>query len=246
MQQNYSAKVQLMALPLSTRLKSVSTFLCPTRGHREPTALPAWQPWLGAVGDYAGNVGDAGSIANPSLGVYVQDCWPVDYPINKGPRANGTMIATHAVYYANGQVGRGSCGNELDSQLVRWDLPVRFKSIKDGLSKTLLFGEKYVPQNQLGKQGLDAGGVKQLDQSVWSANGTPDVARAGGPGLAIAGSMDEPVVTAEAYVFGSHHPDICQFVMSDGSVHAINVTIDTMTLGYLCNRHDGKELTGEL
>jgi prepilin-type N-terminal cleavage/methylation domain-containing protein len=245
LQQNYSSKVQFRNIPLDARLKSVSAYICPTRGFREPTVLPAYQHEMGAVGDYAGNAGDIGSTANPSAGVFFHDCWPVDYPTNKGQRPNGTIIATHMVYYANGAVGQGSCGIAAHTQLNRWDLPLKFKHITDGLSKTLMFGERHIPVSHLGRQGPDAAGVLGLDDSIWAADGTTSVARAGGPGLALAGSPEEPVPPpGYSFIFGSYHPGVCQFAMSDGSVLPLAVTIDTLALGYLCNRRDGNEIGG--
>lgn len=39
--------------------------------------------------------------------------------------------------------------------------------------------------------------------------------------------------------FGSWHPGICNFVMADGSMHAVDNLIDTLTLARLCHRADG-------
>jgi len=40
--------------------------------------------------------------------------------------------------------------------------------------------------------------------------------------------------------FGSWHPGICQFVMADGSVRALPVTINPTVRGYLSLRNDGR------
>ena len=39
--------------------------------------------------------------------------------------------------------------------------------------------------------------------------------------------------------FGSWHPGLCQFVMADGAVKAVPVTINPTILGYLAQRDDG-------
>jgi prepilin-type N-terminal cleavage/methylation domain-containing protein len=246
LQQNFDHKVQFRNIPLGVRLQPVSVFICPSRGFRTPTALPGYEHELGAVGDYAGNAGDAGSPFIPVEKLFPHDCWPVDHPNNKGPRPNGTIIATHSVFYANGAVGQGSCGAAPYTMLIRWDLPLKLKHIEDGLSKTFLFGEKYVPDSHLGLQGFDANGKYQLDFSVWDAEGTPSVARVGGPGLAIASYSDEPVPPpGYSFKFGSHHPGMCMFAMSDGSVQSLPVAIDALVLANLCNRHDGNVVTAE-
>ena len=43
-------------------------------------------------------------------------------------------------------------------------------------------------------------------------------------------------------VFGSYHPGICQFAFCDGSVHALPVTINLVTLGRLAARNDGEPI----
>ncbi len=58
----------------------------------------------------------------------------------------------------------------------------------------------------------------------------------GGPGHPLAFSPDDTATNQ----FGSYHPGVCQFVFGDGSVHAIPNSIDTTTLGYLCNISDGQ------
>jgi prepilin-type processing-associated H-X9-DG protein len=48
--------------------------------------------------------------------------------------------------------------------------------------------------------------------------------------------------TDDAFVsqFGSWHPGVCQFVMADGSVRALPVSINPTVLGYLAQRNDGQ------
>ena len=64
------------------------------------------------------------------------------------------------------------------------------------------------------------------------------IARVGGPGVPIVRNkfQDTPL----AFQFGSYHPQICNFAFADGSVRAISNTIDTITLGRLCNRADSE------
>ena len=44
-------------------------------------------------------------------------------------------------------------------------------------------------------------------------------------------------------IFGSWHPGVCQFVMGDGSVRALAVSIDLNALGWLAQRDDGQVIT---
>ena len=47
--------------------------------------------------------------------------------------------------------------------------------------------------------------------------------------------------TDDAFVsqFGSWHPGVCPFVMADGAVRALPVSVNPTVLGYLSQRNDG-------
>jgi hypothetical protein len=235
----YDPNAVYTTLPLSVRLTPVPAYICPTRGFRQPTYPASYQSRAGSVGDYAGNMGDSGSTANPSVGIFMHDCWPPDYPTNKAPPPNGTIVATHSVTFANGTTIKGACDNPpAGVRVAHWKSPIKFNSIVDGLSKTLLFGERYIPQSGLGLQGVDA--FENYDFPIWSGGGTNMTARSGGPTLALAASPDEPIPPpGYSLIFGGPHPGVCLFVLTDGSVRPISVTINPLELGYLCNRNDG-------
>jgi prepilin-type N-terminal cleavage/methylation domain-containing protein len=253
----YDGQPSFYALSPQLKRTSISVYLCPTRGFREPTVPAGDRTYLGAVGDYAGNVGDAGRLSRK--GSHYSDCWEVDFPIRQMERPTGTMIATQKLRDANGNVCmcsgnyypngpepcRGTCG--LPSCQVRgWDPPLAFKDVTDGLSHTFLLGEKHIPLDQLGLQGLNRSpGFWYGDTSIWSTDGAHHQIRAGGPQpLGLAAPEDPardayPGTKGQVRVFGSYHPGACQFTMSDGSVHQVNIAIDGETLGKLCNRRDG-------
>jgi len=103
--------------------------------------------------------------------------------------------------------------------------------IKDGLSNTILAGEKHVP--------LDKFGIGGWDCSLYDgANGYCST-RSGGIGFPIAQSVNDP-----NWRWGGYHPNVCQFVFADGSVHRLTVGIDEVILGYLCQINDGQALPG--
>jgi hypothetical protein len=106
---------------------------------------------------------------------------------------------------------------------------VRLIQIKDGLSNTILAGEKHVPLEKFGYGGWDC--------SMYDgANGYCAI-RAGGIGFPIARSVNDP-----NWRWGSYHPGWCQFVLGDGSVRRIQVSIDEIILGYLCQINDGQSI----
>jgi hypothetical protein len=104
---------------------------------------------------------------------------------------------------------------------------VRFAAITDGLSNTLLVGEKHVPRGSEGLPPWDCG--------VYDGHNPACFARAAGPGLPLAMFAND-----SSWRFGSRHPGICHFVFGDGSVRALPTGISPRTLGLLAHRADGQ------
>jgi prepilin-type N-terminal cleavage/methylation domain-containing protein len=103
---------------------------------------------------------------------------------------------------------------------------VTFASITDGLSNTILVGEKHVPVGFFG-------------QAVWDCslyNGDYPSCNCRGAGPQFPLSQDP---ADDALGFGSYHPGICQFVMGDASVRTLSVNTDPAILALLANPADG-------
>ncbi len=105
--------------------------------------------------------------------------------------------------------------------------PTTFASITDGLSNTILMGEKHVPLTKFGRGWLDC--------SLYNGDYPSCSCRAAGPNFVLARTTTELT-----FSFGSYHPGVCQFVFADGSVHVLPVTIDPTILGYLAHPSDGQ------
>lgn len=99
--------------------------------------------------------------------------------------------------------------------------------IKDGLSNTLLVGEKHVPLDQFGIGGWDC--------SMYNGDMVVCSARSGGHAFPLAQSIRDP-----GWKFGSYHDNLCQFAFADGSVHRIFTHIDPYILQLLSNMADGE------
>ena len=106
---------------------------------------------------------------------------------------------------------------------------VRFADITDGLTNTLLVGEKHVLRGAEGTHPLDCG--------IYDGHNPVCNTRAAGPRFPLAASADEP-----SWKFGSHHPGLCQFVFCDGSVRVLANAIDPAALGLLSQRNDGRPI----
>lgn len=104
-----------------------------------------------------------------------------------------------------------------------------FNDIRDGLSNTLFVGEKHIPNSNFGNA---------PDSSIYNGdNGSSHKQAGSGAPLAKGPSGSGQ--------FGSYHPGICQFVLGDGSIRALSVSIDVANLGYLANRQDGHAISAD-
>jgi Protein of unknown function (DUF1559) len=106
---------------------------------------------------------------------------------------------------------------------------VRFADITDGLTNTLLIGEKHIPSAMLQLAPWDCG---MYDGHNPSCN-----TRAAGPLFPLAAADDDL-----GWKFGSRHPGICQFVLGDGSVRPLYTSIDPVIFGLLAQRNDGQSI----
>jgi prepilin-type processing-associated H-X9-DG protein len=106
---------------------------------------------------------------------------------------------------------------------------VRVEEITDGLSQTILAGEKHVPLNGFG--------VGFLDSSQYNGEYLVSSTRAAGPGMSLAGTPWDA-----GWRFGSYHPTLCQFVFADGSVQIIRTGINPATLSLLVSINDSQAI----
>lgn len=215
----------------STRTTIPDIFLCPSRragtqpfGIRrletadsgEPAFLPCGCPRpprrvdaspdiLGALSDYAGNHGDLtpGATGDPTDFYY-------------GGNGTGVIIS------ARPNCEAGVAVSPMDR--------ITMVSVSDGTSNTFLFGEKFVPLDQL----------KQFpfDSPAYDGDHLPASCRLAGPGLRLAKGPND--VLADMFSFGSWHQGGVYFALVDGSVRFFSSTTDTKVLGSLANRHDAR------
>lgn len=121
-----------------------------------------------------------------------------------------------------------------DTQHVR--SRVTFGSIIDGLSNTLMFGEKHMLKEWFGGEfdepvlvALNNQNTIRIGSDVQLDKDGKEVAKL--RGLAKKDDKDN-------WKFGSAHPGICQFALCDGSVRAIKNTVAPRTLRWACGRND--------
>ena len=130
-----------------------------------------------------------------------------DYACNLGTNPNTAM-------------GSFNLKNPLDR-----DNGVRLSKITDGLSNTILFGEKNVPLGYFGLFGWDC--------STYDGDSPGCSSRTGGPAYPIAVSLYD-----QRWLFGSAHLSVCNFCFADGSVHSLSKNLSPTVLGLLTNIAD--------
>src|SRR5262249_4954386 len=124
------------------------------------------------------------------------------------------------------------------TRILAWQSQTNFASIRDGTSNTVLVGEKFVR--------LASRDGKREDRSVFGTGEANTYRRLLGVGrtqsyrLVSNVHADEQTWAGCEESFGSHHSGVCQFVMVDGSVQALKVTLSNPGLQYLGERSDGQ------
>ena len=191
---------------------SAAVYSCPAR--TRPVTLSLDADSRAAVGHRAGALGDYAAVGGTGIPSWY---W---YNTSDGPMLPIADNYTYAVVNGTGL------------RVIGWQGSTRFASITDGLSATLLVGEKHVP---LGQEGRIAGG----DTSIWNDDYAHPFVRAAGPGYGLARTPAD----AYNYQFGSPHAGgRCQFVMCDGSVRSLSPSVPTSVLALLAARNDGQPI----
>jgi prepilin-type N-terminal cleavage/methylation domain-containing protein/prepilin-type processing-associated H-X9-DG protein len=156
-----------------------------------------------------------------------------------GP-GTATPLATGSDYAAS--TGDGTSIGQLESGMIplisggsNHMRGVTFNDVSDGLSNTLLIGEKHVSLSDINNLAT----AFQRDGIIWSGGERGGFARRAGQSNPLAFAND----TVYNYQFGSYHSGLVQFVFGDGSVRGVRNSIPGTTLGYLANRADGNVVT---
>lgn len=199
---------------------------CPSRrkslayrggGVAKNAQIPSGMQNLNARADYAACNGDYGAVefcAGPP-DIDTGDSWPdCHYPVASGETACGNCWP--ATVFLSGHRGPSFQRSE-----------VKPAHMIDGLSNTILFGEKYLmPDNyETGSDGAD-------NESMYSGYNNDNFRQTNAPP-----KQDRPGLS-NTINFGSAHPGSCGFMFCDGSMRPINYTVDPTTFRAMGTRNN--------
>ncbi|HEY7157712.1 MAG TPA: DUF1559 domain-containing protein [Gemmataceae bacterium] len=196
--------------PASVVGSQVKIYYCPSR--RTPPRFSVTGDTLPPWGGSPGALGDYAANGGNSTAIW-------DDPRN----GDGVLLYADTTFGPNNTV-------------ASWRSMTAFKDVTDGLSNTLLIGEKHVLMNEFGQQAAG-------DNSIYNGDDIHAIVRVAGTQLP--GPIDRPLASSpwDSYRpderFGSYHPGVCQFVLCDGSVRLIANAVDIQTLTRLAVRNDG-------
>jgi len=226
--------------PAGAMESQVSIFLCPSRRAPPQVGKPEVRKSIsrsGSLADYAICGGD-GLCGNTCV---KGSSWRY---YNFGPgSANGI-----------GYPSKGDDGSDVytltgtfpEQTVSKFLMPRSFKKVTDGLSHTLLAGEKHIHPDHIGESSWGDGTFFNDDDSLTGARvAGQNYPLASGPDDPNLGSPSDAATADHKKVFGSSHSGgTCQFVLCDGSVHSLTPEIDLVLLGNLANIRDGNTVTG--
>ncbi|UUO07760.1 DUF1559 domain-containing protein [Blastopirellula sp. J2-11] len=194
----------------------ISVYVCPSR-HQLGDLTEVVQPDTadnGAVWDYAACDGSSGDGSTYRCGSGYSPALSVTQPCST---SMGMLVCAFGDH------------NRYKSQ-------TNLAAIVDGLSNTILMGERHIPLTALKDE--TTGGDGPIF-SGWAFS----TMRVAGPGYALGKGPNDVVTGTGHLLFGSYHPGICNFLLGDASVRSLQVNIDTDNLGRLSNRQDSEVIS---
>ncbi|WP_439621917.1 DUF1559 domain-containing protein [Gemmata sp.] len=210
----FNPTAMVSAQPAAALQATIPVYQCPSR--RSASQLST-QHDATATGQ-AGSLGDYASVDGPD---------GRDPPFRRASAAGMIVVATGT---------SGSAAN--------WKSQTSLTSVTDGLSSTLMIGEKHVRMVDVGRDsggdGPIMGGFAYSFMRV--AGGTSGGSGAEWP---MGNGPTDDVGGQALAVFGSWHTGSVNFVWGDGSVRTLKFNIDSVTLARLTTRAVGTVPSGE-
>jgi prepilin-type N-terminal cleavage/methylation domain-containing protein/prepilin-type processing-associated H-X9-DG protein len=227
------------SLPMTILKVRVASYYCPSRrSSQDSTAFSTIDGVRGGVdiagsaaSDYAINVGDGELVP-----------WYGDASHVPNGFTLTTIDWTNTSTYLTGKL----IGTDPTWVYRNWKCNRSFSDITDGLSNTLMIGEKHVTPDHMGD-------FNYGDGTYFADESQANSSRLAGRNFPLAASPTEPIPRPYSGTnyewrnanFGSWHSGgTCNFVFADGSVHSLSTSVDLTILGCLANIRDGQPIPG--
>jgi prepilin-type processing-associated H-X9-DG protein len=198
-------------------LSSIPYLLCPSR--RSGTQMRQSGSYRGPLSDYSASGYDTNSVVFNQYHDAYNTTW---ISHQRGMLQVGLPLSQTTAGYA-GAKGRDS-----------------FARVTDGLSNTLLIGEKAVGNQQ---RGVCCGSSGADGSFLYAAASWREFSVGSSTRLRLGQGPSDNARPDNGMGHGSWHPGICNFVFGDGSVRSVNVTVSLNVLGNLGNCMDGNAVT---
>jgi len=201
---------------------AISSFLCPSRRTTDSALAPTESKSIRVTSPCGCGGWVQISVVGGATG---------DFAGNHGDLSPGSTGAETDYYYGGNGTGVliSSQAKQSSDRKLKWVDRISYAKITDGSSNTMLAGELHVSAKNLNSTPYNG--------PIYNGEDLAAFTRVGGPGVPILSGSTEPINSILG--FGSWHPGTCNFVFADGSTKAVSNDIDTVTLGQICNRHDG-------
>lgn len=188
------------------------TFYCPTRGRKDVLSLQMDTSW------------NSGNDTNENPPGIVGD-----YAACMG------TFADRQFFQAGGN-GAFMVASPQNGSRTKW------KSVRDGLSNTLLVGEKHVAKDFQGNGNYGDGSLYNGTWVIYSARcaGLEDPLALGPDDVSDSSGANDATSKYGARKFGSWHYGVVNFAFCDGSVRSLAVNVDLTSLSQLSRRNDGE------
>ena len=166
-----------------------------------------------------------------------------DYACVAGANNNNGMVPVPAA--GSFTLSKDSTGRTI---VASWKGTITIQSVQDGSSNTLMIGEKHVRPNSLRGKNEDrsifTGTINNFRRMAgyqtnnWKLDLTDPDDQPGNV-RPLRAPTDQTGLLANSS-FGGPHTGVCLFVLGDGSVRTVRISINPVTLTYLAARQDGQ------